>query len=296
MHATDNDAKFAAIIGREIGPKTLQRWRQLCESNSWYRLGLVWVYYIAYFMTYNFLLALGEKYLWIGMPAMWIILLINLNRTNVIAHDATHYLLFRNRTLNDHLANFLVAYLSLHDVRQFRKTHMRHHKFLQQDEDPDKDFYILTAKALARDLLLITFFQTLRSNGDKVRKSLMVFVYQVAIFSVFVASNGSFAQALLHYLLFFIYPLFSVFLVILRIRAHAQHFTASGNATTRTTDPGFFQGLFIGQKMEYHFEHHLFPDIPYYNLRTMHERLKQKKDIMPKVSGFFTDSYFKHVH
>jgi fatty acid desaturase len=48
---------------------------------------------------------------------------------------------------------------------------------------------------------------------------------------------------------------------------------------SRTTVASFLQFLVVGARMDYHFEHHLFPTLPYYRLRELHRDLHR--------AGFF---------
>ncbi len=50
--------------------------------------------------------------------------------------------------------------------------------------------------------------------------------------------------------------------------------------TARTSYAGRLQNHLVGARMEYHFEHHVLPTIPYRGLKRLHRRLEE--------SGLFT--------
>ena len=55
----------------------------------------------------------------------------------VISHDAAHFLLFNNATLNDWAAQWFCSRPLLGaSVIPYRKYHLQHHRFTQQENDP----------------------------------------------------------------------------------------------------------------------------------------------------------------
>ncbi|OSZ78929.1 hypothetical protein CAP35_11975 [Chitinophagaceae bacterium IBVUCB1] len=288
--------KLRKLIIEAVGSSYLKKLTELNESDSMFRIIKVIVYYAAYFAMYFYAIKLPLPYFVILALGMWCVLVINFNRINVITHDASHYQIFNNKKMNDNIVNFLCAYTCLHDVQQYRKSHNVHHRSLHTDEDPDTEFYSLNVKKVLSDLLLITFAKQLLYNTSKVKKSVFVYLFQLIILSSFYMINDDVPAAILHYTIFFFYPMTGLFVLVIRIRTHIQHYSESNSTISRTTLPSFVEKLFIGQKMEYHMEHHLFPGIPYYNLIALHKKLSETLYKDAEFNSLITKTYFTDVH
>ena len=81
------------------------------------------------------------------------------------------------------------------------------------------------------------------------------------------------------YLLFWVVPLFSFYPAIIRLRLITEHFAPdvfdpeTPAFVARTSVCGPIEHYLFGAQMDFHFEHHLFPGIPYPQLRRMHADL-----------------------
>ena len=58
--------------------------------------------------------------------------------------------------------------------------------------------------------------------------------------------------------------------------------------TTRTLYLGPILGYFLYSNMQYHIEHHAFPQIPFYNLPKLHKLIKNQ---LPKSNNGLIDAY-----
>ncbi|HVM98221.1 MAG TPA: fatty acid desaturase family protein, partial [Candidatus Acidoferrales bacterium] len=56
---------------------------------------------------------------------------------SVLMHEAAHRTLFKNRTLNDWVGNWLCAFPVWSDLRPYRNYHLQHHAKNWTSEDPD---------------------------------------------------------------------------------------------------------------------------------------------------------------
>src|SRR5512140_1638081 len=56
---------------------------------------------------------------------------------SVLMHEAAHRTLFKNRTVNDVVGNWLCAYPVWSDLRPYRNYHLQHHAKNWTSEDPD---------------------------------------------------------------------------------------------------------------------------------------------------------------
>ena len=53
-----------------------------------------------------------------------------------LAHEGSHYILFRNRTLNDLASDLLTMFPMFASIYHYRLQHLAHHQFVN---DPDRD-------------------------------------------------------------------------------------------------------------------------------------------------------------
>ncbi len=56
------------------------------------------------------------------------------------AHDATHYLLYKNRVVNDMVCDALIAFPLGLSTDLYRATHFRHHLYTNTADDPDLQY------------------------------------------------------------------------------------------------------------------------------------------------------------
>ena len=55
----------------------------------------------------------------------------------ILMHDATHYRFLKNRKWNDLVTNIFVMYPIFTSIETYRQNHMRHHRHLNSEHDPD---------------------------------------------------------------------------------------------------------------------------------------------------------------
>jgi len=217
-------------------------------------------------------------------------------------HEASHNFLLSDKTWNDLYCNLVLGALVFQDLDSYRATHGAHHAYLHSDRDPDRWAYTENVgsirrmlRGFAEDLLLITIFRRYRqvtalvtANASKIPRYTLFakLCAQAIVLGLFVYGCGPWGVA--YYLVCYVYSLLGVLPVLVRIRTVVQHYDESlaDPATnmavrfvSRTTVAPFAEFILVGARMDYHFEHHLFPTLPYYNLRRMHQRLNE--------AGFF---------
>ena len=83
------------------------------------------------------------------------------------------------------------------------------------------------------------------------------------------------------YVVFWLVPIICMYPMILRLKTITEHFDAglrqanSVHWIARTSSASWLQNHMVGARMEYHFEHHVLPTIPYRGLKRLHNRLDQ---------------------
>jgi fatty acid desaturase len=238
-----------------------------------------------------------------SIPAGIVLVLLmglRMNAFGVILHEGSHGLLAGSRSVNDRICNWGIAFWTINSVEEYRPTHRLHHRYLGQERDPDRDFYLVPARRgaltslLLQDLFGVTAFQraTGRITGTSdasgapasllARPQLLVgkIVTQLIVLSQFVLFQGV-LRGILFYVVFWLVPIVCMYPMILRLKTITEHFDRGlRQANTiswiaRTSYAGRLQNHLVGARMEYHFEHHVLPTIPYRGLKKLHRRLDQ---------------------
>jgi fatty acid desaturase len=183
---------------------------------------------------------------------------------------------------------------------------LQHHRFVQQLEDPDlvlsKPFPIKRAslkRKMIRDLTGQTFFKQRSSsfvagikrtaNDEQVPSSkLQLLVQELYKQRMFYICNGlgllafSLAGLWWAWVLMWLLPMMTWLPLVSRLRNIAEHALIVENSTdplrhARTTYANWFERVLIAPYwVNYHCEHHMFTQIPCWNLPKAHQLLKQK--------------------
>ena len=214
----------------------------------------------------------------------------------VLAHDGAHNLLFSNEKINDFVSQWFCAFPLFSDNRPYRPYHLAHHRFTESENDPDLSlsapFPITKAsfrRKVIRDLTGQTGFRRysialksifsseaenfagrIKKISDKIGG---FFISNLVIFSLITI----FSHWSIYFLLWWI-PAFTYYSLIVRIRNIAEHSVTPGETNlnnTRTTKASFLtKYLLVPHHVNFHLEHHLFTNCPWYNLPKVHEMLE----------------------
>lgn len=215
----------------------------------------------------------------------------------VLMHDAAHGLLHANRQVNDRLAVWFCGA----ELGVYRPYHLQHHRFVQQTEDPD---LVLSApfpvtpqslrRKMLRDLTGQTFFkQRFGALADRLKASKneglgqmgSVLLAEAKKQRVFLVSNAlglavfSAAGLWWAWVVMWLLPMATWLPLVSRLRNIAEHALIVQNGTdplrhARTTSANLLERLFIAPYwVNYHGEHHMFTQIPCWNLPLAHRIL-----------------------
>jgi len=214
----------------------------------------------------------------------------------VLAHDGAHNLLFSNEKINDFVSQWFCAFPLFSDNRPYRPYHLAHHRFTESENDPDislsAPFPITKAsfrRKVIRDLTGQTGFRRysialksiFSSEADDFKGKIIkisdkisgFFISNLVIFSLI----SIFSHWSIYFLLWWI-PAFTYYSLIVRIRNIAEHSVTPGDTNlnnTRTTKASLLtRYLLVPHHVNFHLEHHLFTNCPWYNLPKVHEMLK----------------------
>ena len=223
----------------------------------------------------------------------------------VIAHDAAHYLLYQNRSLNDAVGRACATVQGL-SMCTYRVIHRLHHNNLYGELDPDTALHggyprgtAYLIKKLLKDLSGLTAWKTyayflggapalntatnvaLRPLDDtslKLRDDARKDRNSVVIFHLLALAFFYWQGFLVEYLVLWIVPLLTVVQAILRLRAIAEHgattdFSSPLTAARTNIAPAWLAWLIFPHHVNYHIEHHLYASVPHYNLPALHREM-----------------------
>jgi fatty acid desaturase len=195
-------------------------------------------------------------------------------------HEAVHYNLRNKRT--DRLAALLTAY-PVGLTIAYREVHLSHHKHLGTERDPEFAIYTSfprTKSALILRFLwfvsgipaVLQFLEQQRSavsiGGKRSYFDLLCFAgVQLGLVGLFWWSYGS----PLYYIAFWALPIATVGKLLSTTRLLCEHGSPAHNWVVRTIDGSRWQTWLMGAfDFNYHGEHHLWPSVPYAQMRRLH--------------------------
>ena len=233
-----------------------------------------------------------------------------INGLGGLMHDAAHYRAYENRQLNDLIGEILALPTSA-SMAGYRNTHFAHHRELNSEKDPDwqrnvglKEFEFPAPRAS----VLMYFAQYLAGlkigaalfgfHKNKETRDVPAAVARARL--VFFAGLLAASIALGFWklvLLYWIVPLLTVFLAIRYLRNVAEHYAVEHenvlNESRTVLAPFWELWLIAPWGLNYHLEHHLFPSVPCFRLKELHELLMTRQPY-PEIAHV-THGYFSGV-
>lgn len=222
---------------------------------------------------------------------------------NNMVHEASHYLLSRDKDLNDWISDIFFAAPHLISTQGYRIKHLPHHSHLgHPPEDVEfKARYLFRGRrflwrslfAVAGGTSLVTaasYGATASKNPQSVRTFALIALTNGALFAYCWALGSPWA-----YFYLWLLPLLTLAGYLGTLRVVAEHQPVSyaefpeedfdsplEPPLTRSIPAGPIARFFVAPlNFCYHFEHHAFPAIPYASLPRAHRLLRDR--------GFFTD-------
>lgn len=232
----------------------------------------------------------------------------------ILMHDATHFRFLKNRKWNDLITNITTMYPLFLTIENYRGNHLRHHQHVNTEHDPDwvaklhkKEFLFPQSKWAFIKTVLSYFllWQGIKDaywfvkrfnivGGDKKKsKRKGSPIPQLLFYGTLITSLSIFG-GWWYFLIFWVVPYFSTFLMFQYIRSIAEHFgdlkrehNLNGARTVKTNA---LERFFIApHNIGYHIEHHLYPGVPFYHLPKLHELLMQTDEF--KQEAHITEGY-----
>jgi fatty acid desaturase len=288
-----------------ISPDEIQSFHKTNLVYPFFSVSCIWATILSLLLINYYIAAINTLYLIFLLPFSAIMIGSRFHAMSVQVHEASHYCYVRDyKKINDILCNFFVGYWILYDVNLYRTTHKPHHRFLHTKKDPDSKYYMMAKldkktvfKFMVRDLLMLTAFSrildVLLNKNTLENKPLtkleirnLVFhlffklTIQLLVLLSFIIAFSSPIGFVFWFILWF-FPLFSIFPTITRWRTIAEHYQPPALLSENEFFTKSFKGntieiWLLGSQMQYHLEHHLFPGIPYHNLKVLHKILYKR--------------------
>ena len=240
-------------------------------------------------------------------PWVWPVTFLLMGRTFAqflsLMHEAAHRLLFSNKRLNDFVGRWLLGYPSLSNTDGYRRVHAAHHRQEFGPDEPDLPLYngypighASFRRKLVRDATGQTGYKLLREFGGAAKsgdaKSRRTFWKIIAVQVVLLAA-AIVAGYWWLYPFFWLAPYLTVWRVINRLRSIAEHGGMQASSDRRETTHTIRQHpvarfMVVPYNIGLHLAHHVDSGIPFRNLPTLHEALREADYIDP---SFEYDSY-----
>ncbi len=262
------------------------------------------------------LVAWSTPWWWLGGLAGLVLIGVAQHGLFILAHEAAHYRLLSNRSLNDALGR-LIGMSGGVSMCTYRVTHRLHHNNLYGPEDPDTAIHggyprgrAYLWKKLAQDLVGWNAWKTyayffgspainedtqrrisplddtspqLRAAARRDRWAVVAFHLGAPLGAALIGG----LEGLLLYLALWTLPLLTTLQPILRLRAICEHgavsdlsspLTAARSNRTWGRAANWLGRFFLfPHHVNYHLEHHLYPAVPHYNLPRLHRLLVDKQ-------------------
>ncbi len=272
---------------------TPDEWRGLAARSSWKGLALL----LHCWVVIGAAIAIGVAWP-LAIPLM--VMMVGTRQLGlfILMHDAAHGILHPNRQINDLAA----LWFGGSELNTYRPYHLQHHRFVQQTEDPD---LVLSApfpvssqslrRKILRDLTGQTFFKqrfgmlvTRLKAPPPDQSRWAVLALELKTQRVFFICNGlglalfSVAGLWWAWVLMWLLPMATWLPLVSRLRNIAEHALIVQNSTdplrhARTTHANLLERVFVAPYwVNYHCEHHMFTQIPCWNLRSAHRVLASK--------------------
>ncbi len=233
---------------------------------------------------------------------IWLVAFVLMGRAHAqyssLMHEAAHRLLFSNKRVNDQVGRWLLGYPVFISTDAYRRVHMAHHREEFGPEEPDIPLYAgypisreSFRRKVIRDLtgqtgwtMLRGQLQALRSPDVRARRTMQKMIAVQLVLSTASIAIG----APLAYLLLWVLPWFTIWRLINRLRAVAEHGGLQADADRRNTTHSIKQHwlarfYMVPYNIGFHIAHHVDAGIPFRSLPEYHRAMCS--------AGFVTTAY-----
>jgi fatty acid desaturase len=232
-------------------------------------------------------------------PAAWLAAFLLMGRAfalfAILAHESAHRLLFTRKALNDAAGRWLLAYPAFVPLDVYRRVHMAHHRDELGPAEPDTLLYAgypieraSWRRKLLRDAVGISGWKNLKGLGRGLRNPVTrpVALRIVGVQALLLGAATAVGRPEL-YLLLWLAPWLTVWRVLNRLRAVAEHGGMVRSEDRRRTTHVIRQHALarfwmVPYRTGWHLAHHVDPGVPFRNLPVLHRELE--------AAGYLTDA------
>ena len=238
---------------------------------------------------------------WIDHPVTWVAAFLLMGRSfalyAILAHEAAHRLLFSKRWANDGIGRWLLAYPAFVPFDAYRRSHFAHHRDELGPDEPDLALYArypVTRASWRRKLTR----DAIGNSGWKNLKGLLLAVRSPTARPIALRILGMQLVLLIGftlvgrpelYLLLWLAPWMTVWRVLNRLRAVAEHggMTRSPDRreTTHHVEQHWPARFWIAPyNTGWHLAHHVDMGIPFRHLPALHDELVAAGWVTPELT------------
>jgi fatty acid desaturase len=234
----------------------------------------------------------------------------------ILMHEGTHYVLFKNRRLNEVVSELFLAWPLFITNQTYRGGHFAHHRHVNTEKDPDllrkqrsasewqfpKSWDALLA-LLAKDVIGLHTHQLISDFDDmwdqkaaqkKGKEGVNFYFVARMLYYVLILGAVTYFRLWPTFLLLWVVPILTWLKMVMRIRSIAEHFAIENEhvyTPTRTTLPSLFERFFVAPRnINFHIEHHLYPSVPFFRLPQLHAMLM--RDATFRSKAHVTSTYW----
>ncbi len=241
------------------------------------------------------------------------------NRFAQLIHGSDHGSLFKSSFFNNQWGNLAATFIG-YTRAGHQTSHQLHHLHLNTENDSDRiwgapDEKINTFfRNFVFDLCGVTALKRLMQYSQTEKKSYsnnpwkginhktilnaIKTLYPVIFTQLLVVIYYSYLIGFKYYLFIYILPLCTLYPCFIRLRSLVEHSFPTEHAKdgvqntqawfSRTVNASLIErAIFAPLEIPYHFEHHLYPGMPYYNLHKLNKLLLSHEIKIPTASGYF---------